>query len=76
MFFQVGYLANLRGVLPLQTAQALEPFQEKAKRYPDWNPDERREFLQPLPRVLDSLIRCDAIVQPTVFAACCFAVCC
>ncbi|KAL0024844.1 hypothetical protein WJX79_004631 [Trebouxia sp. C0005] len=53
----VGYLANLRGVLPLQTAQALEPFQEKAKRYPDWNPDERREFLQPLPRVLDSLIR-------------------
>lgn len=53
----VGYLANLRGILPLQTAQALEPFQEKAKRYPDWNPDERREFLQPLPRVLDSLIR-------------------
>lgn len=53
----VGYLANLRGVLPLQTAQALEPFQEKAKRYPDWNPDERREFLQPLPRVLDNLIR-------------------
>ncbi|DBB02038.1 TPA: hypothetical protein ACH3X1_000615 [Trebouxia sp. C0004] len=53
----IGYLANLRGVLPLQTAQALEPFQEKAKRYPDWNPDERREFLQPLPRVLDGLIR-------------------
>ncbi|KAL0044700.1 hypothetical protein WJX82_006055 [Trebouxia sp. C0006] len=53
----VGYLANLRGILPLQTAQALEPFQEKAKSYPDWNPDERREFLQPLPRVLDSLVR-------------------